>query len=826
MDSLLRDVRYAVRALRREPGFSLTAIVTLALGSGAAVAIFALVNAVLLRPLPYRDPSRVVLVWATPPDGARTWLSLPELDDLSRDARSFSAVAGMTDLRMNLTGAGDPEEDQIVAASAMLFPLLGVQAAIGSTLAATDDEVGAPPSIVLGDNLWRRRFAADPSVVGRTIQLDGRGYIVRGVLPPAFAVLPPSSVFPSHVDAWVALRPHALARGRDVRYLHAVARLAPNVTVDEARSEGIALGAGYARAFPHVYALARAAPGGASAAESGGLPRAESRGPSAWAFSVVGFQADVVRQARPVLVALGAIVAVVLAIACVNVANLLLARGERRRRELMVRVALGAGPARLLRLLFAEGVVLSLAGCGIGALLALAVPRIVAALDPGALPRIGGSVVDARLLVFVIALLGAVAVLFALVPAVDALHARDAASVDRALGRSPRAAGIGRALAVTQIALAALALVATAMLTETIVRLQQVPTGLDPRGVLTFRVTLPSSYRTAQEIAAFFTRASDRLRDITSVSDAGAITQLPMSGASLGSTFTAWDEPDGRRVDADLRGVTPGYFPALRIPVAAGRAFTTADTAGHPSVAIVDRAFARRLRADGNVVGMRIRWIRNPSDPIEIVGIAGEIRHRGPAESPRETVYRPAAQYARSSMTFVVRTRSAAATLAPAALAAIHEIDPSQPAAEVLPMDDVIGRTMARQRLSAVLGSALGLLALIVAVLGVYGVISYGVARRVREFAVRLALGANPGSILRLVMREGLGVTSVGLLAGLGLAPALGGVLGAALYGVDGTDWRPYLASGIILTLSAAAACYVPARRASRSDPMNVLRSE
>lgn len=810
VDAVLRDLRYAARALRREPAFSLTAIVTLALGSGAAVAIFALINAVLLRPLPYRDPARVVLIWAAPADSARTWLSLPELDDLSRDARSFSAVAGMTDLRMNLGGAGEPEEVQIVAASATLFPLLGVQPALGSTLAAADDEPGAAPAIVLADSLWRRRFGADPSIVGRAVLLDGRGYTVRGVLPSGFAVLPPSSVFPSRVDGWVALRTHAAARGRDVRYLHAVARLAPHVTLDDARSEGAALGAAYARAFPESYAL----------------PGTASTGRSPWTFAVVGFQDDVVRQARPVLLALAAIVAVVLAIACVNVANLLLARGERRRRELMVRVALGAGPARLVRLLFAEGLVLSIAGCGAGALLALAVPRIIASLDPAALPRIGGPFLDARLLAFVMVLLAAVAVLFALVPAVDALRARDAASVDRALGRSARSAGVGRALAVAQIALAALALVTTAMLTETIVRLQQVPSGLDPAGVLTFRVTLPPAYRTAPEIAGFFTRATERLRGLAGVTEAGAITQLPMSGASLGSSFTEWGDPDRRRVDADLRGVTPGYFPALRIPVTAGRAFTAADAAGHPSVAIVDRAFARRLRADGNVVGLRIRWIRNPADPIEIIGIAGDVRHRGPAEPPRETVYRPAAQYVRSSMTFVVRGGAAAASLAPPATAAIREIDPSQPVADLVPMDAIVARTTARPRLSAVLGSALGTLALVVAILGVYGVVSYGVAQRVREFAVRLALGAKPGSILFLVMREGAGVTGVGLLAGLGLAPALANVLSAALYGVGGHDWRAYLAAGAILAVSAAIACYVPARRASRSDPMSVLRSE
>jgi len=801
MESLLRDLRYAVRGLRREPGFSLAAVLTLALGSGAAVGIFAIVNAVLLRPLPYRDPERVVLVWAARPDGARTWLSPPELDDLSRDARSFSAIAGMTDLRMNLVASGEPEEIQVVAASATLFPLLGVDAAHGALFDAADDVEGAARVVVLSDALWRVRFGADPRVIGRLLQLDGQAYVVKGVLPPGFSVLPPSSVFPSRVDAWVALRPHAAARGRDVRYLHAVARLAPAVSIDRARDELAALGAGDSAAFPQAY------------------------GGQRWSFHPVDFHADVVRLARPVLLALGGIVAVVLVVACVNVANLLLARGERRRRELIVRVALGAGPGRLARLLCSEALVLTVAGCGAGSLLALAVPRAIAALDPAALPRLDAAVVDVRLLAFVVLLLVVVTAFFALVPAFAALRARDAATVDRSIGRSVRAVGIGRLLAVAQVALAALALVATAMLTQTALRLQRVPSGLDPDDVLTFRVTLPSSYRAGTQIAGFFARAADRLHALPGVIDVGAVTQLPMSGASLGSTFASWDEAVPRAIDADLRGITPGYFSTLRIPLVAGRGFTAADAQGHPSVAIVDRAFARRLRPDGNVIGLRLRWIRSPADPIQIVGVAGDVRHRGPAEPVHETVYRPAAQYPRSSMTFVLRAPNAAA-LAAAVTGAVHEIDPSQPVADVRPLSAVVSGTMARPRLGAMLGLSLGVLALIVAVIGVYGVINHGVGQRVREFAVRLALGARPGSILVLVMREGLGVTVAGLAAGLALGPVAARGLGSAMYGMDAAGWPAYAASGAVLAAAAAVACYLPARRASRSDPMAALRSE
>ncbi len=306
MESVLRDFRHALVSLGRARGFSAAAILTLALGSGAAVAVFAIVDAVLLTPPPYRDPSRVMLVWATPPDGSRTWLSFPELDDLSHDATTLSGVAGLMDLRMNLTDGGQPEEVQLVAASGTLFRLLGVDAAIGRSFDPDDDRAGADPVILLGDSFWRRRFGASPRLVGQRIVLDGRSYLVKGILPAGFTVLPPSSVFPATVDGWVPLLPHLPTSQRDVRFLHAVARLAPGKTPIDAEREIARLSSRYSRAFPQTYR------------------------PSSWTFALVPFQADVVREARPVLVALSAIVAVVFATACVNVASLLLARGERR----------------------------------------------------------------------------------------------------------------------------------------------------------------------------------------------------------------------------------------------------------------------------------------------------------------------------------------------------------------------------------------------------------------------------------------------------------------------------------------------------------------
>lgn len=802
MESLARDFRHALVSLRRAPAFCAAAILTLALGSGAAVAVFAMVNAVLLKPPPYRDPSRVMLVWATPPDGSRTWLSLAELDDLTHDASTLTDLSGLMDLRMNLTGGGPPEEIQIVAASGTMFRLVGVDAAIGRTFDLADDRVGAEPVIVLSEPFWRRRFGGNPSIVGASLQLDGRSYRVRGILPRDFNVLPPSSVFPASVDAWVPLAPHAPTRQRDVRYLHAMGRLAPGQTVAAADRQLRSLSASYARAYPQAYR------------------------PSAWTFTIVPYQTDVVRQARPALLALSVIVIVVFAIACVNVANLLLARAERRRRELVVRVALGARPGRLVQLLFAEAALLGGSGCALGCVIALGIPRLVAALDPQAFPGLSvAAIVDWRLLTFASALMGLVVVWFSVVPVFDAFKARDASSVDRAAGRSRVSASVGRALAAFQIGLASIAVISTALLVRTVAKLQEVPTGLNPRGAVTFRITLPPGYG-GDASAAFFERAADRIGQLHDVTAVGAVTQLPMSGASLGSSFQSWTDAGGRPADADLRGATEGYFAAMGIPIVAGRSFLATDAADRPSVAVVDRAFARRLRPDGNVVGLSIRWMRRPADPIEIIGIAGDVHHRGPVTAPRETVYRPARQYARSSMTFVLRGPGDPGALVTSAVSVIHDLDPKQPVAAVRRMEQVVQRALAQPRLAATLATGLGALALIVAVVGVYGVLSYRVSQRVREFAVRVALGAGPWGIRRLVLREGALVMAAGLAIGLGLAPAATRALDAVVFGVSMTDPVAYLASAGLLALATAAACLVPANRASRSDPMTVLRGD
>jgi len=811
----MRDFLYAARGLARARAFTLTALTTLALATGAAIAVFTIVDAVLLRPLPYRDPARVVIVWATPPDGSRTWLSVPEVEDLSRDARSLAGIAGLSDLRMNLTGAGTPEEVQVVAASASLFPLLGVEAALGRTFDAADDRTGAQPVVVLADPFWRRRFGADPNVAGRTLLLDGRSYVIRGVLPARFSIPAPSSVFSASVDAWVPLTPHAPMRARDVRYLHAIARLAPGVTAAAAETETSRLGAAYSRAFPQVYRA------------------------GAWTFAVRPLQEDVARGVTPVLTALGWIVAILLAIACVNVANLLLVRGEQRRRELAVRIALGASRGRLLHLLFSEALLLGVMGCGLGALVALGVPALLATIDSRVLPVVDGISFDVRVALFVLLLVGLVVAICAAVPVLAASRAGDVASVDRSVGRSSRFALAGRALAIAQIALAALALVCTALLARTVVRLTAVPSGIDPGGVLTFRVSLPASYRTGAEVTQFFDRAVERVQHLPGVLRVGAITQLPMSGASLGSTFESVDRGDTRRLDADLRGVRPEVLGALHIPLVAGRTFTAGDVVDHPSVAVVDRAFARRLRPDGNVLGLRLRWIRRPDDPIEIVGIVGDIQQKagwgnfGPVAAVPAS-YIPAAQTSGGMLkmvhtwfapSWIVRTAGSQPGLARALERAVQSVDPLLPVAKVRTLDEVKGEAVATERAQAWLLGTLAGLALLLSAVGVYGLVASSVAERTKELGIRIALGATPLATVRAAAMPGTALAGVGVMAGLVLARAGSSVMKSLVWGVTTNDAVAYALAAATVLLVALAAALVPSLRVLALNPVRALRS-
>jgi len=801
---MLLDLRYAIRAMRRAKGFTAAAVATIALGTGATAAVFAVVNAVLVRPLPYRDPSRLALVWSVDPHGSRTWLSPPELEDLGRRATTLESVAGLSDLRLNLTGDGAPEELQVVAASASFFPMLGVTAAAGRLLAVEDDREQSPRVAVLSHALWQRRFGGAPSAVGATIHLDGRAYTVVGVLPASFSLIPPSSVFPAHADVWVALRNHLPFAGRDVRYLHAVARVREGATMASAAGEVNAIGAAVSREYASAYA-------------GGG-----------WSFALVRMQDDLVRGVRPALLTLFGVVSLVLAIACVNVAALMLARGAARRRELTVRAALGASRLRLARQLLTEGFVLAVCGGAGGLLLASFAPALARVPALAGLPRFDEVTLDWRVLSFTAVAALATAFAFALAPLVG--RGRVSAAVPSGV-RSTATTATGRWLAGAEIALATLALVVALLLASRFARMLDVNPGFASGGVAAMRVSLAPAYRDAAAMTRYYDAAIEAARHVAGVVSAAAVTQLPLSGAQLGSTFLAVPAREGGaevRVDADLRGITPDYPVAMRMPVVAGRPFTTADRADAPAVALVDELLAARLAASGPVIGRRIRWIRRPERAIEVVGIVGAVRHRGVEEEARATVYLPYTQYARSTMFIVARTAAApaAASTARAVAAAVGRIDPAQPVADVQTLEDLRARSLARPGFGAALGGVLAALALAMTAVGVFGLFAYAVAQRRRELGIRLALGATPHAVLAMVLSDAARLSAGGVCTGIGAGIVAARVIRALLPGPFAPDALVLATAAVVSLASALAACWSPARRAAAVDPADVLRAD
>jgi putative ABC transport system permease protein len=799
----VHNLRIAVRTLRKSPAFMIAAVLTLSIGTGATGAVFSLVNAVLLRPFPWSDPERVGLIWAVSPSNDRTWLSAPELDDLAREIDGFERVAGFTDLRFALVVDGKAVEVQAVAVSDDFFPLLGVTPAQGRSFTDDEDHRTGPRAVMLTESFWRTRFGGDPAVVGGSVRMNDNRYAVVGIVPDAFEWLPASSVLPGRVDVWVALEPHLAARDRSIRFLHAISRLRDDTTYESVRSALQAYAQRARRAQPAAY------------------------GGGEWTFNVVPFHDELVRTARMPLLVLFGLVLLVLLMACANVANLLLARGEGRRNELAVRTALGASRARLAGELLAEAVVLAGLGSLSGLVVAAAVPRVLRAFDPAALPRLDGLSTDGRVVLMMVALVAITSLLFALVPMIERARLRSTITPlgDRSAGHSPRRVAVGRTLVVAQTALAVTVLVAAAFLSDTFQRLQSSEIGFDTRRLLTARVTAftpPALVTTTQ----LFDNIVDAVARVPGVVRAGAVSQLPLSGSVLGSTFLAGPATDGTRIDADLRGITSGYFDAAAIPVRGGRGFDARDQPGSPPVAVVDERFARMLDTDGNVVGRRIRWFRQPEVEIEIVGIVGSVRHTGVADDPKATVYRPVAQYPRASMFLVARTAANPATLTSTIVDAVAQVNADVPVADVTTMTSRVERDMTRARTSLMLAATLAVLAVSLAVVGIYGVLSFGVSQRRREFGVRMAVGATPGAVIRLVVREGAILTICGIAAGALAAWFVVGAASALLYGGDPRTPMPYVVAAAIAAGSAGAALWLPARRAGAADPIQTLRSE
>ena len=813
VDTLAQDVRYAWRALRRSPGVATAVAITFALGVGANTAIFSVVKAVLIEPLPYAEPDRLMFVWADITDLGypRAPLAGPELADLQAASRVFERFGGVWATTSNLTGDGDPEQLRIATVTPDFFPLLGVEPLHGEVIAAKHFNQPVRP-VLLSHALWLRRYGGDPAVVGRTITMNDRPALVVGVMPATFALLFPSdSAVPADLQAWVpgGARPQTEPRGQ--QYLRVVGRLRPGVTVAEAQQEVTAIGAEMVRRWPANYT-----PG--------------------YRFYSVPMQADTVSAVKPALVALSAGVAILLVIACVNVAGLLIVRAASRRQEAAVRVALGAGRVRLLRQYLAEGLLLSALGGAMGVLLGMAGVNVLVALAPEALPRVRAAAIDGGVLAFAAAIAIGWGLLFSLAPMSETLRVH----VSSILQHAGRAAGLvlhqrtRRVLVVAQIALGVLLLVGAALLARAFDRLMRIDTGFTSERVMTFRVAVPfSRYPSLAAQNTFNQQVKEALAALPGVESVGAISHLPYDNLpNWGTPYLPEGETDPARAGlADARNVAPGFFETVRARLIAGRFFTEADGPNQREIAVVvDDVFAARLWPGQDPVGKALhidaRLSGDANSPARVIGVVGHLRHRSLTDPGREQIFVSSRQVLRNPVAFVVRTAGDPVALTSAIRSTVSELDPRLPVYDMRPLDDYLAGARAASRFTVLLAASFAAVALLLAGVGVYGVIAYSVSARRREFGIRLSLGALPAQIRTLVLGDGLRLAATGLVIGLIAALAASRLLQSQLYDTAPHDPVAYTSAVAALCLAALLACWLPMRRAAAADPQVALRED
>ncbi|HKK27895.1 MAG TPA: ABC transporter permease [Gemmatimonadota bacterium] len=802
LDTLRQDARYALRQMRRSPGFAVVAILTLALGLGATTAIYSVVDGVLLRPLPYPHPDRLLRVWHlnTRNDAPREQVSFETYRGLVGGVDALDAAAGVSPRwSFVLREPGQPERVQGYWVSASFFDLMGVRPAIGRGFRPDEDRAEGPAVVLLGHALWERKFGGDPGVVGRSIRISGRAATVIGVMPAGFD-------FPDAGGVWAPLAQNPLVgRGRQVRWVDVVGRLAPGATVERAR-DGIAAYFGrLARAYPKA---------------NGGL-RA----------TVQTLYASIVGGVSPALWTLLGGVAFLLLITCANLSNLLLSRAAARRGELAVRRALGAGSGRLVRQLLTESVTLGLFGGAAGTAVAFGLVGVFRSIGPADLPRLEAVGIDLRVLGVAGGLTLAASVLFGLAPALTA--ARE--GVQGALRRTRRGVAGGRSrlrsgLVVSQVTLALVLLAGAGLLLHSFVRLNRVDPGFRASGVLTLQFGLPSGYDDARAVD-FYRRLFDRLEAIPGVTAAGGATRLPLGDAlSTRLEIRGRDVPDGDQPDVQFRRASPDYFAAMGIPVLRGRGFDERDGPDAPPVMILSRAAAETFWPGEDPVGQRVRfWYSGmPADApwLEVVGITGDVKEFGLDAAAPPVTYVPFSQGPPGSPFVAVHTTGDPSALAAPVRDRLRSLDPDIVIWNVSSMSARVSESVARQRFSLILIGAFGVLALVLAAVGIYGVLAYAVRRRSREIGIRMALGAAGGDVVRMVVSHGLRLTLVGLGLGLVAALLLTRLIRSLLFDVSPTD--PLALGGVTIVLGAVAALasWLPARRATRVDPMTVLREE
>lgn len=810
MQSLLKDVRYGIRLMWRNPGFTMAAVTTLALGIGANSAIFSIVNVLSLKPLPYHDPSRVafVLGWNIDDNARRFSLRHADFLDLQRQARSFEALSAYTYVSANLTGGDIPDRVQAYRVTTNTFALLGVPAARGRAFDDTDRLSGRQDVVVISHALWQRRFGGDPAIVGRTIVVNGLASEIIGVMPPGFEY----PVFNFKGDLWLPWQMRESERGQaEARgSLTVTARLREGATYAQAQSEVDVLMRGFAERYPE---------------------------------SNRGFGARLVEMGRlddemagPAVIILLVTVAMVLLLACANVANLLLARGASRQRELAVRAAIGASRLRIGRQLIVEGALLAVGGGTLGIAVAyVALDALRAALPDVVVttqPNIDEMGVDLTTLAFTLIVSLLTSVVFGVLPAWRASrgHFEDALKESAPAGGSRGARRLRSTLVVGEVALAMILLIVAGLLARSYSGLNRISPGFEPAGVMTMAMTLPDyKYHDDGQRRQFYEEVIDRAAALPGVDAVGLVNVLPFSTYDRGTRLTIDGAPapePGREPSASYRIASAGYFDALRIPIVNGRLFDTRDGPDGSPVAIVNRQLAHRYFNGAAPIGRRIRLGSADAPWRTIIGVIGDVHHSQLSQAPDAEIYVPLSQAPAPMMMLAVRTPLRAADLTAPLRKVVGDIDPAQPVFHVKTLDTLVDESLAPQRMSAALVMLFGALALLLAAVGIYGVVSYGVSRQTREFGVRLALGATPRDLLRQVLRGGGLLIALGVMIGAAAAAGTSQLLTRLLFGVSAIDPLTYAGAALVLGAVGVVACVIPARRASATTAIDALRAE
>jgi putative ABC transport system permease protein len=803
----LSDALHALRLFRKSPGFTAVAVLTLALGIGANVAIFRTMDALLLKPLPFPEPDRLVHLWLrgiVNPDYTSI-ASMPNFLDWREQSRSFEAMAAFEGLNFNVSGTDEPEQVPGMRMSAAMFDVLGVQPRLGRAFTVEEEPLGKDKVVVISDGLWRRRFGADPNLVGKTIRINGEPRTLLGVMPPGFYFTGAQN------GVWVPIAFNEEDQGRGSQSFRVAARIKPGVSLPEAQADIDTVGRRLEKQYP------------------------ANEGWTVWLQPFSDFSHREVYLVLPLLLGASAFL---LLIACVNIANLTLARSAARQREFAIRLAMGAGRGRLLRQLLAESLTLAVAGGAAGLLASQWLAALLFQIAPQGLlelpfrsqePLAMGS----RVLLFGLALTFVTAILFGVLPAWKAART-DPHTPLKESGRGVARSGsrFQAALVVTEIALVMIVVTGAGLMIATVKRLLGENPGFDPRNVLTMGIALPQSdFYGPPERVSFCSDVERSVAAVPGVVTASAISHLPHSGRNASRSI--WIEGFAPAADNDspsaaYRLICPHYFQTLRIPLLAGRDFTLADAVGAPEVVIVNEALVRRYFPDQDPVGRRLKLggPRSTAPWFTVVGVVGDVRHFSLDDRPRPEIFRPYSQAAWPSMTIIARTPSAPASFATEIRKAAATIDRELPISRVQTMETWVESTTGPRKFPMQLLSAFGAVGLLLAALGIYGVMSFGVLQRTQEIGIRMALGAQPRDVARLFLREGVAFAAFGIAIGLVGALLLARLLENLLYGVTASDPLTLLSVVFLLTAVALLACWIPARRAMRVDPMVALRHE